>query len=68
MSEHRGQLITIRYDESVCTHAGECVKNLPAVFDGSSDPWILPDRGSVSQIKATVALCPSGALRCEETA
>ena len=67
MSEHRGAAITIRYDENICIHAGECVKNLPAVFDADHEPWIKPDGASVAEIKQTIALCPSGALTCEET-
>jgi uncharacterized Fe-S cluster protein YjdI len=66
MSEHRGSAIVIRYDENICTHAGECVANLPAVFDVNTDPWIKPDAASVAAIKQTIAKCPSGALTCED--
>ena len=66
MSEHRGTAIIIRYDNEICTHAGECVAGLPAVFDASSDPWIKPDGASAAAAKQAVAKCPSGALTCED--
>lgn len=54
--------VTIGWDDQVCIHAGECVKNLPGVFDINKDPWINPDGADVDAIEATIAKCPSGAL------
>jgi len=62
MSEHRGDKITIRYDEKICTHSGNCVRGLPAVFDVNRQPWVNPNDSSVEEIKRAVGNCPSGAL------
>lgn len=65
--EHRfdGEKLTITYDDEVCTHAGMCVRGLPAVFDADRQPWINPDGADVDQAIATVKSCPSGALQYE---
>jgi uncharacterized Fe-S cluster protein YjdI len=65
MQEYRNDNIIIRYDETICIHAGNCVKNLPAVFDSKKRPWINVDGADVEAIKNTIALCPSGALSFE---
>ena len=65
MGEYRGNDIVVRYDEHVCTHSGNCVKNLPGVFDVSRNPWVDANGASVDEIQKTVALCPSGALSFE---
>jgi hypothetical protein len=39
------------------------VHGLPAVFDPSRKRWIRPDNASAEEVVATVARCPSGALR-----
>ena len=66
MAEYRGKDIIIRYDEDTCIHAGNCVKNLPAVFDVNRKPWVNPDDATVNAIKNTIATCPSRALTFEE--
>lgn len=63
LTEHRGQRITVSYDSERCTHAGQCVRNLPAVFNAKNDPWIDPDGATVEKIIQTVQGCPSGALQ-----
>jgi uncharacterized Fe-S cluster protein YjdI len=62
--EFKGAHITITYDDAVCTHAANCVRSLPTVFDADRSPWIEPNAASVEEIVATVNACPSGALRC----
>ncbi len=54
---------TVTWDESVCVHAAECVRGLPAVFDPRAKPWVRLDAADVEALAATVARCPSGALR-----
>jgi uncharacterized Fe-S cluster protein YjdI len=54
--------ITVTYDPEVCTHAGRCVKGLPAVFDAKRTPWVDIDGASAEAIEAQVAKCPSRAL------
>jgi uncharacterized Fe-S cluster protein YjdI len=66
MGDYPGKKIVIGYDEHVCTHSGNCVKNLPAVFDVNRKPWIDADGATVEAIKATISLCPSGALSYKE--
>lgn len=65
MQEIKNDRITVRFDASLCCHAGECVRGLPAVFDPSRDPWINVYAASPEDIGAVVQRCPSGALRCE---
>ncbi len=65
MQEYRNDNILVRYDETICIHAGNCVKNLPAVFDSKRRPWINVNGADVEAIKKTIALCPSGALSFE---
>ena len=54
--------ITISYDPNLCTHAAECVRGLPLVFDTSRTDWVHPDAASAMEVAAVVARCPSGAL------
>lgn len=62
MNEYIGQKIVISYDSNTCVHAGECVKNLPGVFDVNRNPWVNADGAKVEEIKKVVGMCPSGAL------
>jgi uncharacterized Fe-S cluster protein YjdI len=61
----KGDHITITYDDAVCTHAANCVRSLPAVFDANRSPWIEPNAAPVEQACAVVKACPSGALQYE---
>lgn len=65
MNEFRNDRLVVRYDEGICTHAGKCVQNLPAVFDPNRDPWVDVSRADVGAIVNAVRACPSGALTCE---
>lgn len=60
--EFANDAMVIGYDDEVCIHAGNCVKQLPAVFDINRDPWIDPSGASMDEVAATVKACPSGAL------
>ncbi len=60
-----GQSVTVSYDRALCTHAAECVRGLPTVFDTAARPWIQPDRADRDAVMAVVGRCPSGALRIE---
>jgi len=61
--EYRGKGITVTYDATVCTHATECVRGLPDVFDIRSRPWIQPGNADPEQIAEVIRRCPSGALQ-----
>ena len=65
-SEYTGAKIAISYDGDVCTHSGNCVKGLPAVFDGEKNPWINPDGASIDEVKNAIRNCPSGALTMKQ--
>lgn len=54
--------IEISYDVHRCIHAEECIHGLPAVFDSSHRPWVMPSNGSADEIAAVISKCPSGAL------
>jgi uncharacterized Fe-S cluster protein YjdI len=54
--------IEITYDAHRCIHAAECIRGLPAVFDGGRRPWIAPSGASADEIANVIARCPSGAL------
>ena len=62
MKSYKGEKAIVTFDETVCTHAGRCVKGLPSVFNLEKDPWIDPNGADVEDLKAVIAKCPSGAL------
>ncbi|MGD1834973.1 MAG: (4Fe-4S)-binding protein [Nitrososphaeraceae archaeon] len=54
----------VTWDDKICTHSGNCVKNLPSVFKVESGKFIIiQDGASKEQIQKTVNDCPSGALK-----
>ena len=59
-----GKKITIHDNRSICSHAAECVNNLPSVFRLNQRPWIDPDYETIAveKIIETIMKCPSGAL------
>jgi CDGSH-type Zn-finger protein len=57
-----GKSITIHDNRKICSHAAECVNNLPSVFRLNARPWIDSDGASTEQIINTIRKCPSGAL------
>jgi uncharacterized Fe-S cluster protein YjdI len=60
---YAGAAVDVSYDPVRCRHAAECVRGLPAVFDTSRRPWIVPDAADVENVVRVVARCPTGALR-----
>lgn len=57
----------VTWDESTCIHAGKCVGGSPEVFKVEDGQFKIDlDAGEESQIRATVASCPSGALKIQE--
>jgi CDGSH-type Zn-finger protein len=57
-----GKKITIHDNRKICSHAAECVNNLPSVFKLNARPWISPDAVEIEEIINTIKKCPSGAL------
>ena len=62
---YEGTAVSVSFDDEVCSHAAECVRGLPAVFEPGRRPWIQPDQATAEEVIAVVARCPSGALRIE---
>jgi uncharacterized Fe-S cluster protein YjdI len=54
--------ITVLWQSEKCIHSGNCVKNLAAVFQPQSSPWIQLENATTSEIIKAVDQCPSGAL------
>ena len=63
--EYQGEGIVVRYDPEVCTHAAECLRTLPEVFDLRNRPWVDPDGATVEEVIAGIRRCPTGALSYE---
>ena len=63
---YRGEELDVTFDLEACTHSGECLKQLPQVFDVDRKPWILPAAAGAEAVRAAVAKCPSGALAVVE--
>jgi CDGSH-type Zn-finger protein len=57
-----GKEIIIHDNRKICSHAAECVNNLPSVFKLNARPWINPDAAEIEEIINTIRKCPSGAL------
>ena len=57
----------VTYDADTCSHAGECVKGSPNVFKVVDGAFVIDtDAAPEAEIRATVAKCPSGALKIED--
>jgi uncharacterized Fe-S cluster protein YjdI len=70
MSDRRLQVyqtdqIRVTFDPDVCRNSGVCLGALPAVFDARRERWVQPENAPVDAVIATVARCPSGALRAQ---
>lgn len=58
-----GKKIIIHDNRKICSHAAECVNNLPSVFRLNQKPWIDPDQvTNIQEIIRIIKKCPSGAL------
>jgi len=60
---YRGRAIEVSFDQSLCIHATECVRGLPAVFDRERRPWISANSAAADEVGNTIERCPSGALQ-----
>ena len=57
----------VNWNDKICTHAGECVKNLPSVFKVVDEKFVIDESGaSEDEVKRVVGLCPSSALKIED--
>ena len=56
----------ITWDQDTCIHAGKCVEGSPNVFKIEDGQFVIDETGAPEdEIRATVASCPSGALKIE---
>ena len=56
----------VTWDENTCVHAGKCVQGSPNVFKIEDGQFVIDESGAPEEeIRATVASCPSGALKIE---
>jgi CDGSH-type Zn-finger protein/uncharacterized Fe-S cluster protein YjdI len=60
---YAGKHAVVTWDQGVCAHAGECGRGLPQAFNSRARPWIDPDAATFDALAATIARCPSGALK-----
>lgn len=60
--EYTNGEITVVWQSAKCIHSGNCVRNLPQVFQPRNSPWIKTENATSDEIVITVAKCPSGAL------
>jgi CDGSH-type Zn-finger protein len=59
---YAGKKIIIHDNRKICSHAAECVNNLPSVFKFDARPWIDPEAATLEELINTIRKCPSGAL------
>ncbi len=57
--------VRVTYDPEICRDSGVCLRSLAQVFDRGRQPWVEPGAATPAQVLATVARCPSGALRAQ---
>ena len=56
--------LEVTYDPRICIHSTNCVKTLPQVFKVENKQFVIDtDAAPEEQILATVAACPSKALK-----
>jgi uncharacterized Fe-S cluster protein YjdI len=59
--------LEVTWDSKVCIHSGNCVKTLPQVFKVENGKFVIePSAAEDTKVRATVAGCPSKALRIKE--
>jgi uncharacterized Fe-S cluster protein YjdI len=59
--------LEVTWDSKVCIHSGNCVKTLPQVFKVEGGKFVIdPGAAEDAKVRATVAACPSKALKIKE--
>ncbi|MCC7029205.1 MAG: (4Fe-4S)-binding protein [Chitinophagaceae bacterium] len=64
--EYTNGEITVLWQSAKCIHSGNCVRNLPEVFQPKEVPWIKMEYAQSDRIIETVSKCPGGALSIKE--
>ncbi len=60
--DYPGADVTVRWDERLCIHVGECGRSDGELFVGGRDPWCQPDVSGADDVVDVVERCPTGAL------
>jgi len=60
---YKSDALVVTFDPTLCIHAADCVRGLPAVFDTRRVAWIKVDAAPAEAIVEVVARCPTGALQ-----
>jgi uncharacterized Fe-S cluster protein YjdI len=56
--------LEVTWDSKICIHSGNCVKSLPQVFKVEGGKFVIdPSAADDAQVRASVAGCPSKALK-----
>lgn len=63
LQTYEGDGFAVTFDPDVCTHSGNCVRGLPAVFDVRRKRWVDVDAATREAIEGQIGNCPSGALQ-----
>ena len=59
--------VEVSWDSNICIHSGNCVKTLPQVFRVENGKFVIePSAADDAKVRATVAACPSKALKIKE--
>jgi uncharacterized Fe-S cluster protein YjdI len=66
IKEYTNGEITVIWQSAKCMHSGNCVRNLPEVFQPKEVPWIKMEHAQSDRIIETVRKCPGGALSIKE--
>jgi len=59
---YRTDRIEVTWAPGRCTHAAECFRNAPEVFDPDARPWVRPEAAEPDFVETVLLRCPSGAL------
>ncbi len=59
---YEGKEATVNYNPLLCSHAAECGRLASNIFNPAQKPWVQPDNGTMAELEAVIAACPSGAL------
>lgn len=67
---YTGPRVDVTFDSALCNHNGQCVRNMPEVFNTKKRPWIDPavahNAELEERLRTTVGNCPTGALQLLE--
>ena len=60
--EYKNNEFTIVWQPNKCTHAANCIKHLPQVYNPKERPWLKIENATTKELMNQIDTCPSGAL------